>query len=163
MKIRMINLLIIGALVLSSCSAIQSAQASSSSSCPSLVQVVNDFYTANDTHQLVPTLSYLTEDVIFIFWAEGINGHHMGLNTAIGKDQIQPFLANPGLHLKAVGADAPNFSMDHLVQAGNQIVFNLTPDRTHTNGRPYDPYVVTMVFSGCRIEIIKLIERITWV
>jgi hypothetical protein len=163
MKVRIINFLIIGALLLTSCSAIQSVQASTSSSCPSLVQVVKDFYTANDTHQLVPTQSYLTEDVIFVFWAEGINGHHMGLNTAIGKDQLVPFLVNPGLHFKAVGPDLPNFSMDHLVQAGNQIVFNLTPDRTHTNGRPYDPYAVTMVFSGCRIEIIKLIERVTWV
>jgi hypothetical protein len=163
MRVRIINFLMIGVLLLTSCSAIQSAQASTSSSCSSLVQVVKDFYTANDTHQLVPTLSYLTEDVIFVFWAEGINGHHMGLNTAIGKDQIVPFLVNSGLHFKAIGPDLPNFSMDHLVQAGNQIVFNLTPDRTHTNGRPYDPYVVTMVFSGCRIEIIKLIERVTWV
>ena len=163
MRIRIINFLVISTLVLTSCSAVQAAQASTSSSCPDLMQIVNNFYAANDTSQLVPTLSYLTEDVIFVFWAEGINGHHMGLNTAIGKDQIVPFLTNPGLHLKARGPDLPNFSMDHIIKAGNQIVFNLTPDRTHANGRPYDPYVVTMVFSGCRIEIIKLIERVTWV
>ena len=53
------------------------------------MKIVNDFYAANDTSQLVPTLSYLTEDVIFVFWAEGINGHHMGLNTAVSKDQIE--------------------------------------------------------------------------
>ena len=163
MKIRLINFLLIGVLVLTSCSAIQAAQASPSSECPDLMKIVNDFYAANDSAQLVPTLSYLTEDVIFVFWAEGINGHHMGLNTAVGKDQIVPFLTNPGLHLKAIGPDQPNFSMDHIIKAGNQIVFNLTPDRVHANGRPYDPYVVTMVFSGCRIEIIKLIERIIWV
>ena len=157
------SLFYIAVLLLTSCSAIQSAQSPTSSSCPDLMQIVNAFYAANDSAQLVPTVSYLTEDVIFVFWAEGINGHHMGLNEAVGKDQIVPFLTNPGLHLKARGPDLPNFSMDHIRRAGNQIVFNLTPDRTHANGRPYDPYVVEMVFSGCRIEIIKLVERVTWV
>jgi len=163
MRIRIINSLCISILVLTSCSAVKSVDASTSSPCPDLMQLVNAFYAANDASLLVPSLSYLTEDVIMVFWAEGINGHHMGLNEIVGKDQIVAHLNDPGLHLKARGPNLPNFKMDHIRQAGNQIIFNLTPDRTHADGRPYDPYVVEMVFLGCRIEIIKIVERITWV
>ncbi len=133
------------------------------SACPDLNQVALDFYTANDAAQLVASLAYFTEDVIFVFWAEGINGHHMGQKVVIGKDQFAAELNDPGLHLKARGPDQPNFHQDTITRAGNQLTFHLTPDRAHPDGRPYDPYVVEMVFSGCRIEIIKIVERITWV
>jgi hypothetical protein len=151
-------------LSLTSCSVLgQGHPGASSTGCPDLVQIVNTFYTANDAGQSSTALSYLSEDVIMVFWAEGINGHHMGLNTIIGKDLLRTNLDQPGLHLKSRGENLPNFSQDHIRRAGNQLIFNLTPDRTHADGRPYDPYVVEMVFNNCRIEIIKIVERITWV
>jgi hypothetical protein len=153
-------------LVLTSCLPGQAAAAvtpTAASACPNLVTVANAFYDANDSGQLVQSLSYLTEDVIMVFWAEGINGHHMGQKVVIGKEQIKDALDDPGLHRVARGPDLPNFTQDTISQNGSQLIFHLTPDRTHPDGRPYDPYVVEMIFSGCRIDILKITERVTWV
>jgi hypothetical protein len=131
--------------------------------CPDLMQVTNAFYEANDDSRLVQSLSYLTEDAILVFWAEGINGHHMSQKVFIGKAQLGDNLNQPGLHRKSAEPDQPNFLPDHIIQSGNQLTFNLTPDRTHADGRPYNPYVIEIIFSGCRMDIIKIVERVTWV
>jgi hypothetical protein len=155
--------LLIGILVTSGCTPAAPASTAAASACPDLIKVANAFYTANDAAQLVSSMAFFTEDVIMVFWAEGINGHHMGQKVVIGKDQFAAELNDPGLHLKASSSALPNFQIDTINQAGNQLTFHLTPDRVHADGRPFDPYVVEMVFSGCRIEILKIIERITWV
>jgi hypothetical protein len=135
----------------------------SSSACPDLLKTTQEFYTANAAGQWQTALSYFTEDVIMVFWAEGINGHHMGQKVVIGKEQMRDALHDPGLILSSSDPDQPVFKIEHVVQTGKQLMFNLTPDRTHADGRPYDPYVVELIFSGCRIDIIKITERITWV
>lgn len=132
-------------------------------SCADPLKVVNAFYDANDASQINTSVAYLTEDVIFVFWAEGINGHHMGQKVVIGKDYVRGELSGPGLHRVAAQPDQANFKLENVHQIGNQVTFNLTPDRTHQDGRPYDPYVVEFIFSGCRIDIIRVVERITWV
>lgn len=161
LKIRLIILLLIGLILFTGCSG-QPTKAASAA-CPDLMQVTNAFYEANDAAQLVKSLSYLTEDVILVFWAEGINGHHMSQNVFIGKAQLSENLNHPGLHQKSTGPYVPNFQPDHITQTGNQLIFNLTPDRTHADGRPYNPYVIEIIFSGCRMDMIKIVERVTWV
>jgi hypothetical protein len=166
LKIRIIDFLMVGVFLFTSCSGqpnpVQPTTAVSPA-CPDLMQVTNAFYEANDSAQLVKSLSYFTEDVILVFWAEGINGHHMSQNVFIGKAQLGENFDHPGLHQKSTGPDSPNFKPDHVVQNGNQLFFNLTPDRTHADGRPYNPYVVEIIFSGCRMDMIKIVERVTWV
>lgn len=165
LKTRFYSFLLIGLILFSGCTGqpppIQPT--TPVSACPDLMQVTNAFYEANDAAQLVKSLSYFTEDVILVYWAEGINGHHMAQNVFIGKDQLREHLDQPGLHRKSTGPDLPNFQPDHIVQNGNQLLFNLTPDRTHADGRPYNPYVIEIIFSGCRMDMIKIVERVTWV
>jgi hypothetical protein len=166
LKIRFINFLLIGSILFTGCSGqpnpVEPTKAASAA-CPDLMQVTNAFYEANDAAQLIKSLSYLTEDVILVYWAEGINGHHMSQNVFIGKTQLGDNLNQPGLHRKSTGPDLPNFTPDHIVQTGNQLIFNLTPDRTHADGRPYNPFVIEIIFSGCRMDMIKIVERVTWV
>jgi hypothetical protein len=56
----------------------------------------------------------------------------------------------------------PNYREEKRRQTGNVLRFDLTPDRIRPNGRPFNPYSVELVLSGCQIEIIKVIERVTW-
>ena len=166
MKFRIINFLIISILILTGCTAPPSTgqlTPVTAGSCPDLMKVANAFYDSNDASHLDTSLSFLTDDVIMVFWAEGINGHYMDKKVVIGKDQMGSNLNQPGLHRKSGVPNLPNFKEDHIRQAGNQLIFNLTPDRNHPDGRPYNPYVIELVFSGCKIEIIKIVERITWV
>ena len=130
--------------------------------CPDLMKVAYAFYHSNDASQRDASLSYLTDDVAMVYWAEGANGHHMTQRLVVGKDQMGVNLDQPGLHLKSTGPDLPNYQPDHILQTGKQLTFHLTPDRTHPGGRPYNPYIVELIFSGCRIEIIKIVERVSW-
>jgi hypothetical protein len=131
--------------------------------CTTQMEVINAFFDANDAQNYGAALGYLTDDAVVIFWAEGINGHHMGLKLAAGPDQIRPLLAQDGLRRNTGSTDQPNFKIEGVQQTGNQVFLKLTPDPTHPDGRPYDPYVLEMIFKGCKIDIIKLVERVTWV
>jgi hypothetical protein len=166
LMIRKIYFLLIVTMVLTGCSGqpvpVQ-ATPTTASACPDLMKVANSFYAENDSARRNQTLSHLTEDVILVFWAEGINGHHMTQKVVIGKDQMAVSLEQPGLHLKSAGQELPNYLPDNISQVGNQLKFNLTPDRAHADGRPYNPFVIEIIFSGCRMDIIKIVERVTWV
>jgi hypothetical protein len=130
--------------------------------CANPVQVIDSLYAADDADQYNQSVSYLTDDVSLVFWAEGVNGRHMTAAFAVGKDQIQDFLKKPGMRTKAAGPNLPNFTRDRLVASPTKVAFMLEPDRKHPDGTPYNPYSVEVFFNGCKIELIKLVERVTW-
>ena len=131
-------------------------------SCPDLTKVVEAFYAANDASQFDASLQYLSDDIAVVTWAEGANGHHMIFSSTVGKDQIKEFLARPGLKRTASQPGLPNYTMQALQQAGVKVSFKLMPDRLHPDQRPYNPFEVEAFFSGCQIEVLKVVERVTW-
>jgi hypothetical protein len=135
---------------------------SSGGICQSMPAIAKAFYDANDAGQTDTSLSYLTEDVSLVFWAEGTNGHHVSQKFAVGKDQVALHLSEPGFRRTATQAGGPNFCETEISPVGNKLTFKLVPDRLHPNGRTYNPYVVELVFNRCKIEIIKVVERVTW-
>ena len=130
--------------------------------CRDPVQVVEAFYAANDAGQADAALKLATEDVALVFWAEGANGHHVSSNFAVGKDNLAAWLAKPGLRQTAVAADRPAFRMEKVTADGNVVRLMLMPDRLRENGRPFNHYAVEFVLNGCKIELIKVVERVTW-
>jgi hypothetical protein len=40
--------------------------------------------------------------------------------------------------------------------------FMLRPDRLSLDGRPYNPYKVEVIFLGCKIKSLTVIEFISW-
>jgi hypothetical protein len=125
-------------------------------------QIADGFLAANDKGNLDESLSYMTDDVALVYWAEGANGHHVNYDFAVGPENVKEFLGQAGLRTQALGPDLPNFTQEELQVTGSKVTFKLMPDRIRPNGRPYNHYVVELVFSGCKIEIIKLVERVTW-
>jgi hypothetical protein len=49
-----------------------------------------------------------------------------------------------------------------VVTAGKEVRLRLNADRKHANGRLYNPYKVEAFLSGCKIEILKVVELVTW-
>ncbi len=134
--------------------------------CATQRQVVEEFYAANDAGDFETSLTYLTNDVVFVGWDEGMNGRHLDQKSSVGKEYIEPFLGQDGLRLRSAreGLDqALRFEIQAWRQTGNQVFFRLMPDRDRPNGRQYNPYAVEIIFRGCQIELIKVTERITWV
>jgi hypothetical protein len=162
MKIKTRWLLVVVVLAtLSGCGG-QINQNQSVTTCPDLRKVVEAFYAANDASQFATSLQYLTDDVALVTWAEGANGHHMIFSSTVGKNQIQEFLGRPGLKRTADQPDQPNFSIQEVQLSAGKMSFKLVPDRLDPENRPYNPYKVEVFFSGCQIEILKVVERITW-
>ena len=136
--------------------------ASTPASCANPMQVIDAFYAANDASRFDESVSYLTDDVTLVTWAEGANGHHMTANFAVGKDDIREFLSHPGLRMKASQEGLPNYTRQEVQVTDGKVQFKLVPDRPHPDGRPYNPYAVEVVFSGCKIEMLKVVERVSW-
>jgi hypothetical protein len=134
----------------------------SAQTCPDLTKVVEAFYAANDASQFATSLQYLTDDIAVVSWAEGANGHHMIFNSTVGKDQIEEFLNKPGLKRTAAQPGLPNYTMQAVQRSGVKVSFKLMPDRVHPDKRPYNPFYVEAFFSGCQIELLKVVERVTW-
>lgn len=130
--------------------------------CADPLGVVEAFYNANDAGDAAAALKLVTEDAALVFWAEGANGHHVSYDFAVGKDNLSAWLAKPGLRRAAAANDRPSFHMEKAQADGNVVRFMLMPDRLRENGRPFNHYAVEMVFNGCQIEIIKVVERVTW-
>jgi hypothetical protein len=124
--------------------------------------VAEDFYTANDAGDYDASLGLLTDDVVLVTWATGANGYHMSARFAVGKNQVLEWLGEPGMRRVAVDPERPSFQEANQQWKGNTLRFELMPDRLRDNGRPFNHYSVELVFDGCRIEIIKLVERVTW-
>jgi hypothetical protein len=159
-KAILLNLVLLLA-TLSACGG-QANQNQAGQTCPDLTKVVEAFYAANDASQFATSSQYLTDDVVLVEWAQGANGYHMGSFFAIGKGQIQSFLSQPGLKRKADQANLPNYAMQDVQLSGLKVSFMLVPDRLDPNNRPVNPYQVEAFFSGCQIEVLKVVERVTW-
>lgn len=154
-------ILIIALPALSGCVG-QANQNLSAKACPDLTKVVEAFYAANDASQFATSAQYLTDDVVLVTWSEGANGHHMIFHSAIGKDQVKNLLGKPGLKRTADQPDLPNFTMQEVRASPSKVTFKLIPDRLRNDNRPENFYIVEAFFSGCQIEILKVVERITW-
>ncbi len=131
-------------------------------SCSDPYKVVESFYTDNDSGDYQKSLDLLDDDVVLVAWAEGANGHHMTSIYRVGKDNVAQELGDPGLRRAAASAGQPNFKEQNLQVMGNIVHFELMPDRLRDNGRPYNSYTVEIVFTGCKIDMLKVIERVTW-
>src|SRR5512133_3760623 len=124
--------------------------------------VVEAFYASNDAAQYTQSLQYLTDDISLVTWGEGANGYHVSAKFAVGKNQLLPFLEKPGLKRAINQPNWPNYTMQEVQISSAKMTFKLMPDRKHPNGRPYNHYLVEVFFSGCKIELLKVVERVTW-
>ncbi len=131
--------------------------------CPNVASIVKTFYDANDASKFDTSLALLADDATLDSWAQGINGHHMTTKHLVGKEQIRTVLGNSGLRHISSQADGPIFHETDLQVSGNKVTFALEPDRVHPNGgRPYNPFTVTVIFEGCKIKSLTVIERVMW-
>ncbi|MDR3573461.1 MAG: hypothetical protein P4L50_06360 [Anaerolineaceae bacterium] len=131
-------------------------------SCSSALQVVKSLYAADGAGQLDASLALFTDDASFASWAQGINDHHMSEKHLTGKVQIRTVLAGPGLVYTSGEPQAPIFNLTEATATGSQLTFKLRPDRLRPNGRQYNPYQVQIVFDGCKIKSMTVIELVTW-
>lgn len=134
----------------------------SAKTCPDIQNVVEAFYASNDAAQYTQSLQYLTDDISLVTWAEGANGYHVSAKFAVGKNQILPFLEKPGLKRDINQPNWTNYTLQVVQVSEGKMTFKLMPDRLHPNGRPYNHYLVEAFFSGCKIELLKVVERVTW-
>jgi hypothetical protein len=130
--------------------------------CPDPASIVKTFYDANDASHFDASLALLADDATLDSWAQGINGHHMAQKHLVGKEQMRAVLGNSGLRHISDQPNGPIFHEAGLQVSGNKVTFALEPDRAHPNGRPYNPYTVEIVFAGCKIKSLTVIERIMW-
>ena len=131
--------------------------------CPDAASIVKTFYDANDASKFDTSLALLADDATLDSWAQGINGHHMVQKHLVGKEQIRAVLGNSGLRHISSQPNGPIFHETDLQVSGNKVTFALEPDRVHPNGgRPYNPYTVEIVFEGCKIKSLTVIERVMW-
>jgi hypothetical protein len=129
--------------------------------CPNPMAVIKAFYDANDASQYDASLALLTPDITLASWGEGVNGRHWTERHLTGKEQIRPFLAERGLRRSSGTPESPIFHETEFMVSGKQVTFMLRPDRVGPNGREYDPYAVTIVFRGCKIASLTVVERFT--
>jgi ABC-type transport system substrate-binding protein len=130
--------------------------------CSSALAVVKNLYTADSAGQLDASLALFSSDATFASWAQGINGHHMIEKHLSGLRQIRTVLGGPGLVYSSGAANAPIFKQTEVSASGSQLNFKLRPDRLRPNGRQYNPYQVQVVFDGCKIKSMTVIELVTW-
>ncbi len=153
---------------LASCSVAQAQQKAAAdvtpmpTECSDAAAIVKTFYDANDASKFDASLALLADDATLDSWAQGINGHHMTTKHLVGKEQIRAVLGAPGLRHLSSQPDGPIFHETNLQVSGNKVTFALEPDRAHPNGRPYNPYTVEIVFEGCKIKSLTVIERVMW-
>ena len=131
--------------------------------CPDSIAVVKAFYDLNDAGRLDASLALLSDDVTLSFWAEGMQGHHMGEKHLAGKQAVRAILGDPGLRRTSGQPNGPIYHETEVQVSGNEITFMLRPDRLRPNGKPYSPYKIDAIFDGCKIRSLTVIEYITWV
>jgi len=135
----------------------------SAKTCSDIQSVVEAFYAANDASQFTTSMQYLTDDISLVTWAEGANGYHVSAHFAVGKNQVLAFLGKPGLKRTSSGPNLPNYTMQEIQIVPSKMTFKLMADRLHPNStRPYNHYLVEVFFSGCKIELLKVVERVIW-
>ena len=130
--------------------------------CPDPMAIIKAFYDSNDASQFDASLAFLAADVTLSSWAEGVNGRHWQEKHLTGKEQIRTVLGNRGLRRTSGQSDAPIFHETEARVSGDQVTFMLRPDRQSPDGRPHNPYKVEVVFDGCKIRSLAVIEFISW-
>ena len=140
----------------------QSTGPAAAAGCPDAMAVIKSLYDADSAGQFDTSLALFSDDATFASWSQGVNGHHMIEKHLTGKQQIRTVLGNPGLVRSSGTPNAPVFQQSEVTTSGNQVTFMLRPDRLRTNGKPYNPYQVQVIFEGCKIKSLTVIEMITW-
>jgi hypothetical protein len=130
--------------------------------CPDPAVIVKALYDSNDAGQFDTSLAFFTEDAALSSWAEGINGHHMMEKDYTGIEQLRTALSNPGLRRNSGQPDSPIYHEDKIKVAGNKVTLMLIPDRTHPDGKLYNPFTIVVVFDGCKIKSMNVVEQVTW-
>ena len=132
------------------------------SGCATALAVIKNLYQLDGAGHLDASLALFSDDASFASWAQGINGHHMSEKQLSGKQQIRTVLSGPGLVYSSGAPNVPIFKLVETSASGNQLTFKLRPDRLRPNGKPYNPYQVMVVFDGCKIKSMTVIELVTW-
>jgi len=131
--------------------------------CSNPLSVIKDFYDSNDTGNFTASIEFFTPQATLITWAEGLNGRHWHEVHLTGREQILPALNQRGLRRDSGKPDSPIYYETEFKVSGDQVTFMLRPDRLSSNGKPYDPYKVIVLFAGCKIQSIVVIEYFTQV
>lgn len=137
-------------------------QATPPGTCPDPMAIMRAFYDANDASQFEKSLGFFADDASLSTWAEGVNGHHMREEHRTGKAQIGPALGDLGLRRISERPDGPIYHETRVQVAGDHVTFVLEPDRKRPNGKPYNPFRVDAVFTGCKIKSLTVIDLVTW-
>jgi hypothetical protein len=125
--------------------------------------IIKAFYDSNDALQFDASLEFFTADATLSSWAVGLEGRHWQEKHLTDKEQIRAVLGNRGLRRISEQPGAPIFHETESRMSGDKLIFMLRPDRLSPDGRPYNPYRVEVVFSGCKIKSLTVIELISWV
>ncbi len=129
------------------------------STCPGYLAVIKAFYDANDEGHYAVSLSLLTPDASIVTWGEGVNGRHWAETHLTGMDNIRTVLSQRGFRRILGQPNAPVYHETDFSIKNNQVVFYLRPDRLAADGRPHNPYAVTAVMDGCKIQTLDVVER----
>ncbi len=129
------------------------------STCPGYLAVLKAFYDANDEGHYDVSLSLLKPDASIVTWGEGVNGRHWAETHLTGMDNIRTVLSQRGFRRTLGQPDAPIYHETEFSIRNNQVLFYLRPDRLAADGRPHNPYAVTAVMDGCKIQTLDVVER----
>lgn len=130
--------------------------------CLDMLAVVKAFLDANDAERYDESLTYLTPDVAYANWAEGVNGRHWQEKHLSGREALRPLLGERGLRHIFNQPYAPDFHEGKPTILDGRVSFMLQPDRVSPSGRPYNPYQIQAEFDGCKIKSLTVIEFISW-
>lgn len=123
---------------------------------------IRALYDANDAGRFDASLGFFAEDAVLTTWAEGVNGYHARERRLTGKAQIRAALSDLGLRRRTTLRDGPIYHETQAKASDDHLTFRLEPDRLRSNGRPYNPYRVDVVFVGCKIKNLTVVDLVTW-
>ena len=104
-------------------------------------------------------------DVIFDTWATGANGYIMASKHLGGRRALRDYLSQArGLShfLPDRRRYGPVFLETRESATGATVDLRLDPDRLTPERRHYNAYDIKVVFDGCLIKAITVIERVSW-
>jgi len=136
-----------------------------SAGCSDPLSVLAAFYRSNDAGRFNASAALLAPDVIFDTWATGANGYIMASKHLGGRRALRDFLSQArGLShfLPDRRPNGPIFLETRESAAGGTIDLRLDPDRLTPERRHYNAYDIKVVFDGCLIKAITVIERVSW-
>jgi hypothetical protein len=124
--------------------------------------IMKALYDANDAGRFEASLRLFAEDAVLTTWAEGVNGYHARERRLTGKAQIRAALGDLGLRRRSALPDGPIYHETQAKASGDHLIFRLEPDGLRSNGKPYNPFRVDIVFVGCKIKNLTVVDLVTW-